>query len=425
MPASLRLQDWREKTSKPREDRHLVRACTVSAHPCRPCPAVPRLQAIVSCNQLVRQVVPVIVDATLMSLDDSSTGGLRDRQAAVQALLLRRLATNAAEALGLQAAADQRQEPEHAQHLQSTCGQELMAAGHPPAEAVTDSLLRRHVAPGATLRLSWDGAQAAAAGWQGLLLLVTAAPPGSGLSVTVQGAVAEGNGSCTQVAGLAVALPPLLPSLQQRWVPRHWAEVMGGIDWQQNATRVLYVPFAPGGVSASERRSSIEVAMTGGAPSGSLLLAQAVTASPAEAPALELPLPGRQAALPAGHAAVLRVHLPQRWWPLGTAACEPSAGQAPSSLPCLQQLLLGGTPPWRLRIQQSHCGSGSGQDGDATLTPALLAVRAGSAAGDGVRLAGAGGFGAGSGSAVQLWDGLGPLDRLWLVSDPSCSLTLR
>lgn len=391
-------------------------------------------QAIVSCNQLVRQLVPVIVDAALMSLDDGAIGGLAERQAAVQSLLRRRLATNAAAALGLHPAAEQTLEQGITRQSRSACGTEPLAAAaaaaQQPAEAVRGSLVRRHVAPGTTLRLSWDGAQAADAGWQGLLLLATAAPPCSDLSVTVQQAEAGGSsaGSRTQLAGLAAPLPPLLPALQQRWVPRHWAEVMRGIDWQQNATQVLYVPFAPGDAPAEERRPSIEVTMRGSASGGSLLVAQAVANSPAQGPALELAPTGRQATLPAGHAAALRLQLPQRSWPLGGAVCRPAKGRPPRPAACLLQLLVGSTPPWSLRIQQQRCsgdGGGGGQQGEAGLTPAVLAVQAGSAAGDSVRLAGGGGFGGGSGSAVQLWNGVAPLDQLWLISDPSCDLTLR
>ncbi|KAL4448007.1 hypothetical protein ABPG75_005226 [Micractinium tetrahymenae] len=396
-------------------------------------------KAIVSCNQLVRQLVPLVVDAAAMTVSDGAYSSLSERQAAVQALLQRRLATNAAAALGLQQGAEQGLEAESEVQARSACGSTepaaaaAAAAGQQPAEAVTTSLLRRHVAPGSMLRLSWDGAQAAAAGWKGLLLLATAAPPCSHLSVLIQQAVADSSvsssSSSRQLVGSAVPLPPLLPALQQRWVPRHWQEVMRGIDWQHNATRLLYVPFASGSTSGG-RLPSIEVVVRGSSSGGSLLLAQALAAHPADAePSLQLPPPGREIELTAGHAAVLRLRLPRRAWPLGRGACGPAWNQLANSLKCLAQLLLGNTPPWSLRIQHQHCstGSNSGPDGGASLSPVVLAAETGDAAGDSVQLVGSAvpAFGGGSGSAVELWDGVGPVDQLWLVSDPSCAYSLR
>lgn len=386
-------------------------------------------QAIVSCNQLVRQLVPLIVDATLATLDDGAPGELRQRQAAVQALLRRRLATNAAAALGLHPFEQQRPHPGLWPQPHSACSLAATAAaaaadGQLPAEAVEDSLLRRHVPPGGTLRLSWNSEQAAGAGWRGLLLLVMAAPPCSGLSVAVRQADDEGSSGGSggqELAEVAAALPPLLPALQQRWVPRHWQEVMRGIDWQQNATRMVYVPFVSAVRPSGKRQPSVEVVVQGSAGGGSLLLAQALAASPAEAPALQLQPPGRQAALPAGHAAALRLQLPQRAWPPGADACRPAGGQRTGSPACLLQLLVGGTPPWSLRIQQQRCADGGG----AALTPAVLAVQAGGAGSDSVRLAGDDSSWGGPGGAVRLWDGVASLDQLWLVSDPSCPLALR
>ena len=375
------------------------------------------LQGIVSCNQLVRQLVPLLVDTALLSLDPRH-GSTAQQRAAVQQLLHRRLATNVAGALGLHAKAAEN-EPASGASLppQQACAmdQETAAAegaglAAQPIEPITAALMHRQVQPGSTLRLSWDASQLQAAGASGLLLMTTAAPPCSHWEVVA----VHFNGSSRQLAHAAAPLPPLLPELQQRWVPRYWLDLMQGVSWLQNATHLLYVPFTD--AASGQPFASISLTAEGSACGSTTVLSQVLDAHPAQT-RLQLPAPGTAVHLPTGHAAALALQLPQQQWPLDGSGC----GRG-SRASCLALLVLGSTPPWNLRIQAQRCGSGDGAQ--LRILPALASVQAGTAGTDSVRVV-AGASAGSRGAVVQLWSGMTPLDRLLLISDPSCAYTLR
>lgn len=374
-----------------------------------------------SCNQLVRQLVPLLADAALASLDGEQHGGLQQRQAATRQLLHRRLTTGMARALQWPAGGESDEATAALRPPSQPCA---LAAAPPPAakvQLVSEPLMLRSVLPGRLLHLAWDGAAAAAAGAGGLLLLASAAPPCSHLEVRARLA----DGGDRELAAVAAPLPPLLPSLQQRWVPRHWARVMQGIDWQHNATRLLYLPLSQvadgGGAAAAAAATRITLTVRGSESGGTALVAQLLASHPLEARGgLRLPPLGQATELPAGHPAALLLHLPQRAWPLDDRACRGSIGgrRALASPACWAVLLLGSTPPWALRIQPRQCSASPGQP--PLLLPAVVGVQAGEGAGDSVRVVGGGAAG-----SVALWDGVSPLQRLMLVSDPRCAYSLR
>ena len=377
------------------------------------------LQGIVSCNQLLRQLVPLLVDIALLSLDQRH-GSTAQQQAAVQQLLQQRLATNMAGALGLPAATAENEAarsaalpPQQACAMdQATTSAEEMWQTVRPIEPVAAALLHQGVQPGSMLRLSWDARQLQAAGAHGLLLMATAAPPCSHWGV----AAVHLNGSTRQLAHTAASLPPLLPELQQRWVPRYWLDLVQGVSWMHNATRLLYVPFTG---AAGRPLASISLAAQGSTSGSTAVLAQVLDAHPSQIQ-LQLPPPGTVAHLSPCHAAALALQLPQQQWPLDGDAC--SRGSSALGASCLTLLLLGSTPPWNLRIQTQQCGNGDGAQ--LRILPALVAVQTGTVATDSVRVAM--GPSAGSqGAVVQLWSGMTPLDQLLFISDPSCAYTLR
>jgi len=380
------------------------------------------LQGIVSCNQLVRLLVPLLVDAAAASRDPASS--TVQRQAAIQLKLQQRLATNLGAALGLQssAAAAEAAADSGEQEQQAACPiEQLVAADTRLPMPIDTPLFLGRVPAGRLVRLTWDAADLAEEGARGLLLLTHAARPCSQLSVA---AVTNG-GKWWPLAATATALPPLLPELQQRWVPRHWEELTRGIDWQQNATRLLYVPFAS--QSDGSRLFRVHVAMQGGAAGSTALLAQVLHAHPGKQ-ALHLPPPGSRNALelPAEHAAAVLLQLPERSWPL---ASPTSAASGSLSAGSLAALLLGPTPPWSLRIQVQHCESGGSSSSYPEQLPAVVGLAAGSTPGDAVRVAAAAVPG-GSGAVVPLWDGLLQRSRagqpqLLLISHPNCSYQLR
>lgn len=387
-----------------------------------PCPLCPPLQGIVSCNQLVRLLVPLLVDAAAASQDPASS--TVQRQAAIQLMLQRRLATNLGAALGLQPAVPAAEVAADAseQVQQAACPiQQLVAADTRLPAPIDTPLFLGRVPASRLVRLTWDAAELAEQGAHGLLLLSHAAQPCSQLSIA---AVASG-GEWRPLAATATALPPLLPELQQRWVPRHWEELTRGIDWQQNATRLLYVPFAS--QSDGSRLFRVDVAVQGGTAGSTALLAQVLHAHPGKQ-ALRLPPPGSRNALelPAEHAAAVPLHLPERSWPLSRRI---DAGGGSVSAGNLAALLLGITPPWSLRIQVQHCESGGSSSSYPDLLPAVVGLAAGSTPGDAVRVAAAAVPGS-SGAVVPLWDGLLQCSRagqaqLLLISDPSCSYQLK
>lgn len=393
-----------------------------------------------SCNQLVRQLVPVLIDATMASLDEQHVS-VAQRQEAVQQLLQHRLAANVARAMHWPPSARHELHTLQGQVTQPCAARVLGdAAAQQASELVTAPILQRQVQPASSLRTTWDAARLQAAGGHGLLLLVTAAPPCSHWAVraTLQ------DGSIQALAALSAPLPPLVPALQSRWVPRHWAEVMRGVDWQHNATRLLYVPFAGHGKAGPQQQplARLDVVILGSRGGGTALLAQVLHRHPLEQaeqdPAtdsrqqeLRLLQPGQAASLQAPHPAALPLTLPRHTWPLSSAACGAGRG---ASLPCLAVLLLGSSPPWALHIQQHSTPVGNRQRerGGSTsseqrpgILPAVIGVRAGAGAADSVRVASLGKPAGSGASAVPLWDGVGPADRLLLISDPHCTYRLR
>lgn len=376
-----------------------------------------------SCNQLVRQLVPLLVDAAAASLQ-APPDGTPARQAAIQALLQQRLATNAARALALPRADSAATAPQQRQQACPINEAAAAAAEERAPQPVSSQLLAGPVGPGRLLRLRWEAEDFRHEGGHGLLLLLSAAPPCSHLAV----AASYADGSVRSLTGEAAVLPPLGPGLQASWVPRPWLEVLDGIHWQRNATRLLYLPF--GGDSGSgPALGLVDVAVQGSQEGGTSVLGQVLTAAPTEAP-LQLPAPGTRAAaalqLLEEHAAAVALQLPWWAWPGGGAgdACSDGLGL---SLACLPALVLGDTPPWRLRIQAQQCSSGPpGDEDSAQLLPALLGVASSTAPADAVRVAASGGQPGSAGAAVALWDGLDPARRqLLLLSDPSCTYTLR
>jgi hypothetical protein len=369
----------------------------------------------------LRQVVPLLVDAALLALDlKQGHGSTAQQQAAVQQLLQQRLATNMAGALGLPAAAA-KSEPATSPALptQQACAVDQAAAttgktGQTarPIEPVAAALLHQRVQPGSMLRLSWDAWQLQAAGAHGLLMMTTAAPPCSHWGVAAE----HLNGSTKQLAHAAAPLPPLLPELQQRWVPRYWLDLVQGVSWMHNATRLLYVPFTG---AAGQSVASITLTAQGSTSGSTAVLAQVLDAHPSQIQ-LQLPAPGTTAHLLPGHAAALALQLPHQQWPLDGTACSSRSSALRAS--CWALLLLGSTPPWNLRIQAQQCDNGDGAQ--PRILPALVAVQAGTAATDSVRVA-AGPSAGSQGAVVQLWSGMTPLDQLLLVTDPSCAYTLR
>lgn len=377
-------------------------------------------QSIVSCNQLVRQLAPLLVDATAASLQPGSTA---ERQAAIQQMLQHRLATDAAAALGQKG-------PERAAAAAAAASAPAQGCAidrHPGAASeqtpplIDAPLFIGRVPAGALVRLAWDAGRLQGDGGHGLLLLVHAAPPCSQWSLVTTPL----EGPSRQLAPAAAALPPLLPRLQQRWVPRHWEDLVGGIDWQQNATRLLYLPFQG---PAGEQLDTISTGVVGGASGDTLLLAQVLPSDPLRHP-LQLKKPGgsccsKAALLPDGHPAVRALQLPRDAWPLG--GC-PGGARSLLNRDCLLAVLLGTTPPWNLHIQARACDTARGHpDG---LLPAVVGMAAGAAPAVSVRVATpAEPSSAGSSSGVvQLWDGMQGVEsgRLLLVSDPGCSYSLR
>lgn len=374
-----------------------------------------------SCNQLVRLLVPLLVDATAASLHPGSS--TIEHQEAIHLMLQHRLAISTGAALRIESAAGAVAAAGQQQEQQAACPIEQLVAADTRLPAPIDTqLFVAQVPAGRLVRLTWDAADLAGDGAHGLLLLTHVAQPCSQLRITA----ATSGGEWRPLAATAAALPPLLPELQQRWVPRHWEELLQGIDWQQNATRLLYVPFASDSTDGS-RLLRVDVAVQGDAAGSTALLAQVLAAHPGEQ-VLHLPAPGSSGALelPAEHAAAVALQLPEHAWPLPSGA---SAAGSSLSLGSLAALLLGPTPPWSLRIRVQQCGSGSSSNSYPAVLPAVVGLAAGGMSGDAVRVGHAAVPGS-SGALVPLWDGLLQRSRagtpqLLLISHPSCSYTLR
>lgn len=379
-------------------------------------------QGIVSCNQLVRLLVPLLVDATAASLDPGSS--TTERQAAIRLMLQQRLATNTGAALRMQSAAGMAASASQQQEQQAACPIEQLVAADARLPAPIDTtMLVARVPAGRLVRLTWDAADLVQHGAHGLLLLTHAAQPCSQLSI----AAVTSSGLWRPLAATAAVLPPLLPELQQRWVPRHWEELLQGIDWQQNATRLLYVPFASDSTDGS-RLHRVDVAVQGGAAGSTAVLAQVLAAHPDEQ-VLHLPAPGSSGALdlPAEHAPAVALQLPEHAWPLASGA---NAAGSSLSLGNLAALLQGPTPPWSLRIRVQQCeSSGSSSNSYPAVLPAVAGLAVGGIPGDAVRV-GQAAMPGNRGAVVPLWDGLLQRSRagapqLLLISHPSCSYTLR
>lgn len=367
-----------------------------------------------SCNQLVRQLVPLLVDAAAASMRQLP-GGTAQRQAAIQRLLQQSLATNVAGALALLAAdgAPQQQQPQQ----QQACAAGALAAAAAMEKApqlVDTALLMGAVSPGQLVRLRWEASDLLEMGGHGLLLLVTAAPPCSHLAVAAEHA----DGSYSQLAATSAALPSLALGLQSRWVPRHWQELMAGVDWQHNATRLLYVPFAA--ADGGQPLSNIDVAVLGSDGGGTLVLGQVLDAPLTQNMVQLLPPGSGTAVLPGDHTAAVALKLPAQAWP-GSASGSCTAGNT-VSISCLGALLLGSTPPLSLHIQAEQCRGNP----IAQLLPAVLSVATSASPADSVRVAGGGVEPGGAIAVVDLWDGLEPGARqLLLLTDPGCSYALR
>ena len=372
-------------------------------------------QGIVSCNQLVRQLVPLLVDATAASLQGGSTA---ERQAVIQQLLHRRLATDTAAAMAqlVPAADGEPAQVAAATPARSACGADVLeaaAAQHEPKQIHSPLLLRQALA-GSVAKLAWNASEHVQQDGDGLLLLAHAAPPCSQWSV-----VATAAGDARQLAGGAAPLPPLLPRLQERWVPRHWLDLVHGVDWRQNATRLLYVPFTD---AAGQQLERLTVTVAGGA-GGAAVLAQVLRAHPLQQP-LQLAGPGSApVVLAAKHAAAVGLQLPHAAWPLGSAACDGSL-----SLGCLAQLLVGSLPPWNLLIRAQQCDRYASYPGG--LLPAVVGLSRGRLPADAVRLAAGAVPGSASGGSmlVLLWDGMeavGGGGTLLFISDPGCTYSLQ
>eukprot|EP00887_Chlorella_sp_A99_P004760 scaffold4.g4760.t1 len=402
----------------------------------------------VACNQLVRRLAPLLVDAALLAVADARDGGgstaaagkadQRGNAAVATAVMARAaagLATNAAAALGLAAPGGN-----------GACGAEVGQEQRQGREElrVDEEFTVARLPPGrSVLNLSWQPGGLHAAGTTGVLLLTSGARPCAQLRVAAPG---------RQAAAAAAPLPPLLPGRQARHVPRRWDELVEGVDWLANATWLLCVPFSKGGLpSNGSVRVTLTAAQKLGGSNGSgssgtaepVLLAQVLPSHPACSPGRELQYPGGPALLlPRGHPALLRLRAPA--WP----------GRDSSPL---ARLLLGGSPVWSLRVQAVACHGGrlpsahrqseEPQEEEAGgvefLQPAVLAVSSDSSGGDGpapqhsiprptapavhwadtVRLLPPGGGG------VPLWElggGAGAPDPLLLlVSDPRCSYAVR
>ena len=381
------------------------------------------MQGIVSCNQLVRQLVPLLVDATLVSLD-RSVDNMARQHAAVQRLARERLTLNVAAAMHWPPAAGEAAATA-APAPNAFCTASAAAVWDPKRltfASVTSAMLLQAVPPGHTLQLTWDAAQLRAAGRHGLLLLATAAPPCSHWEVDVTLA----DGSTRQLSGMAAPLPPLTPSLQERWVPRHWADVMQGMDWQHNATRLLYIAFTGGAAAAehcqAQRLSRVNLTIRGSTSGGTALMAQLLDDHPLSRTghALQLQPPPQAARLQKGHAIAVLLRLPQHVWPRCDAAC----GQSTIQLACLAVLLLGSKPPWTLVIEPHQCEAGA-----VSILPALVGVAQAADTSDSIRVAAPINTRAAAGSSVAaevpLWEAMASLHAHLLISDPQCAYTLR
>ena len=248
--------------------------------------------------------------------------------------------------------------------------------------------------------LTWHAGRQRAAGRTGLLLLASAAQPGRQLWVAAAG---------REMAGAAAPLPPLLPRLQQRHLPRPWWALMAGVDWKANATWLLYVPFSQPqqpGPSSTQGSSNATLSVTlggagsesnaggsggtegGGSTAQPLLVAQALPSHPLQAPAPLLP-PGQELLLPQGHPGLLLLQPPGHvlFPPTGGGggASTRTGGGSTSSRACLRSLLVGSRPPWSLQVAQAGpCSGGAPLEGSPRqqglleyLQPAVLAVHAG------------------------------------------------
>lgn len=201
------------------------------------------LQSIVSCNQLVRRLAPLLIDVAQLSSEaalssqhgsmaamNASSGaegqqGAAGLQEQVLQLLRQRMSTNIARSLAA-----------HAAPLLAGSGGTCSEGGNAARQAVRQPVAGQHgkhgpkvqedaawafeeLLPGQSISLSWRLSRLDATGSAGVLLLVHQAKPCRDFSVRVlaaaQGEAGEA-GQAAELAGAAQPLPSLIPGVLQQ-----------------------------------------------------------------------------------------------------------------------------------------------------------------------------------------------------------------
>jgi hypothetical protein len=167
-------------------------------------------KGLVSCNQLVRRVVPLLLAAAQLAAAATADDVARQRGATEDTLraLRWRMTTHVDRALPATSA--------DAEGAVERCAQPHRAAEAPAPPRIVDTALHSaRLAPGAPRKLRWLAAQHGVR--QGaLLLLASGAKPC--LHFRVEATTAEG--ASVELSHLAAPLPPLLPALQGQHTPR-------------------------------------------------------------------------------------------------------------------------------------------------------------------------------------------------------------
>ena len=344
------------------------------------------MQAVVSCNQLVRRVVPLLADVARLAVEQQAPAGLG--AAAVLPLLQQRLTADVAPALW----------PASSWQAEPAAG--CLGDQHPahPAALAPVELVARHLA--ADQVLTWQWSRHEHWPWAGMLVIAAGRSPCSQLDVTASSAQQR---AAPAAHALFATLPPLLPSLRQgggEAMP--WLRLVEGVDWLENATRLAYVPLPHAG-------DAMRLAVAGaGDPNSSVAVwVQPVEKRPQDI-LVQLPRAGA-VRLPQQHAALLRLGLPAPWrQPYGSGLAAH-----------LLALTLGRAPPLSLGVEAAACRPASGEEPAEYLVPAVVATDGRDRAhADIVRVARRG--------LVQLWsDGMPSRSHLLLVSDPRCEYWLR
>ena len=336
-------------------------------------------KGIVSCNQLVRQLIPLLVAAVELALRQ---GPGPATAAATARLALQQLTGGVA--VALRGAAEGGAAP---------CGPHRGARASPTAPRRTPgAAVLFGVRPGESVTLIWNTTQELEAQHAGLLVVAV------GLQPCTEWAVQADNCSGGTRCPPHATLPPLLSSLRGPRAPLAAISVLEGINWLQNATSLAYVDFA------SVRGETLELAVQAQASSSpsAVVLAQLLPAHPAAAP-LRLPMRLRATRLAQGHPAVVQLRLEQAWW----------SGKG-------VRWLMGCPPPLALHVLPAQCAPPLDQQPGEYLVPALVAVGGNhGGASETVDVGSARGT-----SAFALWRGGAPATLL-LVSDPRCEYHLR